>query len=966
MPKNFLQKINIYMFAVIIVAALTARAPGLFAEDFLSRKVFQAAMTAFKERNYYTSRLLLQEIIHKDHTGEYADDAQYYLALTYYYEEDYSSALFEIKIFLRDYAMSGFTPNVEYWMGECYYYMKDYRNALQSHYDFVKKYPEDKHAAYAYYTIGYIYNVLKRYDDAVAEFEKALGLYPASKMAPSIALQLGISHYNNGEYEPARKQFQNMLVTMEDSEILNSAQLWIGKTYYSEKKYAEAEKQFHYILENFHNKELLADANYQLGLTRYKLNDLDGSLAHLDAIFEVYPQWSEIGSAYFRRGQILQMKKEFSRAAENYKEVVEKYSSSEFNAQALELLADCYQQTGETKKALSIYDQILDGFAVENDAEVVILQKKGNLLFQAGDFRKSAMAFERLYEKYPTSDLAPEAMYMRAQSHFKGQMYNVSLDILRKLESKYPKSKWKIDAWFLQGEVYYALTDYTRALQSYNKIVRFHPRHMRYFDSLMGIGWSYFELKQYARASDWFRKSEASAKTGLQKSNVLLATASCMYNLRGFEDAIKYYNKVIEQFPQEEAAQEASFQIAWVYYRESVFEKAVASFDAYLRLYPEGKRQVEAVYFKGWSYFNLKRFPEARVEFLSAYEKAPADTVFKEKALLDFAKTLTIEKKHKEAIASYGKFLKEFPVSNFGEEANYALLNAHLETKNPDAAQKVYEDFKKEKSSSTYLPEMQRNIGNYYRRIGNIRRADAIYKSIIETSQSADQKIEMEFQRIKMFAEQNRLADSLKIAGELLNGNVEEYAPYRLKIISEIVQLEIQAGHAEEALAMLRLQKTKAAGDKLLLAQLSLQEARIYMTQKKYDLSETILKSLLSTKELSISARYYLALGYYENQKFAEASEFFKQVVQKTEEEYYGAWSYFYLGEIQLAKLEYLTAAREYTKIVYLYSGNHDLFEKALFKAALCFQKAGKMDEYKTYKDKLRESFPESKFLTDL
>ena len=955
---------KILMF-VCLAAFFLLTTENIVAQDFVSRKVFQAAMKAFKERNYYSSRLLLQEIIHKDRTGEYTDDAQYYLALTYYYEEDYNSALFEIKVFLRDYSMSAFASSMEYWQGECYYYLKDYRKALQSHYDFVKKYPEDVHAAYAYYTIGYIYNVLKRYDDAVGEFSKALSLYPASKMAPAIALQLGISHYNNGEFALARKQFQNMLATMENSDEVNNAHLWIGKTFYAEKKYVEAQKQFTYIIDNFKNQNILADANYQFALTRYKLNDLDGSLVYLDTILKNYTDWPEIGSVYFRKGQILQMRKEYVQALENYLVLVEKYPQSEFTSQALELLADCYQQTGEPKKALEIYDKILAGFSVANEAEMVILQKKGNLLFQTGDFRRSAMAFQGLYEKYPTAENAPEAMYMRAQSHFKGQMYNVALEVLGNLNLKYPKSKWRIDAYFLEGEVYYALTEYTKALQSYNKIIRYFPDHERFFDSLMGVGWSYFELKQYARASDWFRKSEPSAKTLTQKANVLLAIAACMYNLRGFEEAISYYNKIIKEYPEEDAAEESAFQIAWVYYRESAFDKSVSGFAAYLARYPQGKRQIEAIYFKGWSYFNQKNFRDAMDDFMEVYNKALPDNIFREKALLDYAKTLTVLKKHQEATDFYKRFLKEFPSSTSVEEAHYSLLNSFLESHNSLAAEKVYEDLKREKSSSLYLPEMLRNIGNYYRKNGYLKKADKIYKMIIENTRSADQKIDMEFQRIKMYSEQGNSTESMKIATDLLESNQEEYAPFRLKILTEIVQLHIQNNKLDAALALLGVQKKKT-NDKILQAQIDLLTAKIYLKQKKYEQSELLLKNLLAIADTSIAARYYLGMNYFDMEKYPEAAEFFKQVVQKTDEEYYAGWAYYYVGEIQFLKQEYLTAAREFTKIIYLYSGNHELFEKALYKAAYCFHKAGKTDEYKTYKDKLKESFPESKLLRDL
>ncbi|MDH4198764.1 MAG: tetratricopeptide repeat protein [Spirochaetia bacterium] len=932
----------------------------------MSRKAFQAAMNAFKERNYYSARLLLQEIIHKDHTGDYADDAQYYLALTYYYEEDYNSALFEFKVFLRDYTMSEFSSRAEYWIGECHYYLKDYRSALQSHYDFVKKYPEDKHAAYAYYTIGYIYNILKRYDDAVAEFEKALEMYPASNVAPKMALQLGISRYNNGDFGLARKQFQKMIQTMEDSTEVQEAELWIGKTYYAEKKYKEAEKQFLAVLDKYTGKDLAPEAMYQLALTRYKLNALDDSLEYLNKILELYPKWSDTGSVYFRKGQILQMKGDFAEAALNYIQVIDNYSNIEFYAQSLELLADCYQKTGQTGKALDIYDRILDGFGVESDAEVAILQKKGNLLFLTGDFRRSAMAFERLYEKFPASDLAPEAMYMRAQSHFKGQMYNVALEVLSQLEEKYPKSKWKQDAWFLDGEVYYALTDYTKALQSYSKIIRFFPAHSRFFDSQMGVGWSYFELKQYARASDTFRRAEASAKTDRQKSEVHLAIASCMYNLRAFDQAVNYYNSIIKKFPHEDAAQEAKFQIAWVYYRQNDFLKSLESFNNYLEMYPDGKRQIEAIYFKGWSLYNKNKYEEALAEFMNVYGKAPAENIFREKALLDYAKTLYAMKKNDDAITYFKRFLREFPLSNSVEETNYTLANALLEKGNPGEVEKLYKDFKKVKPDSLYLGEILRNLGTYYRKNKNYSKADNIYKMIIKDSEKIEQKIDVSFQRIKMYSESGDISEALSIASDLLTSNAEEYAPFRLKIIMQIVQLYIDGGNTSAALEVIETQKKKSADDKILLASLGLQEGRVYLINKDYAKSAEIMKSLLPIKELTVAPRYYLALGYYETQKYGEASEFFKQVVQKTDEEYYAAWAFYYLGEIQFAKQDYLMAAREYTKIIYLYSGNHDLFEKALFKAATCFKQAGKNNEYKTYKDKLKESFPESKFLENL
>jgi TolA-binding protein len=481
----------------------------------------------------------------------------------------------------------------------------------------------------------------------------------------------------------------------------------------------------------------------------------------------------------------------------------------------------------------------------------------------------------------------------------------------------------------------------------------------------MGVGWSYFELRQFARATDWFRKADKAAKTNVQKSSVMLAIASCMYNLGGFDKSVDYYRKLTQTYPGEEAAQEADFQIAWVYYRQSVFDKALESFNLYLEKYPEGKKKTEAIFFKAWSYYNQLKYPEAIENFKLAYETASIESVFKEKALLDYAKSLGANRQNTEAIGFFHKFLDEFPMSASVEEAYYVLSRTYLEVDKPAGAESSYRDLKNIKNSSTYLNEILRDIGSYYRRNKKYQLADKAYKMIIENSENPEQKLEMSFQRIHMFAEAMNYPEALKICKELLDSNAEELAPFRMKILLETVNLYISSKNIQAALEMIQKEKQRKDPDLLYSRRLDQEEAKIFILLKEFEKSRLLLKPLLEINELSISSRYYMGLGYYNENKNVEAMEFFLQVIQKTDEDYFAAWSFYYLGEIRYSQHEYLTAAREYTKIIYLYSGNHELYEKALYKASLCFKLSGKMDEYKTYYDKLVESFPQSKYIAE-
>jgi TolA-binding protein len=100
-------------------------------------------MVAFKEKSFYSARLLLQEIILKDPKGEYGDDAQYYLAMTYYYESDYKTAQFEFKALQRDFPESPFVVRAAFWNGEAWFYRKQYREAIESHAAFCPQVPRE-------------------------------------------------------------------------------------------------------------------------------------------------------------------------------------------------------------------------------------------------------------------------------------------------------------------------------------------------------------------------------------------------------------------------------------------------------------------------------------------------------------------------------------------------------------------------------------------------------------------------------------------------------------------------------------------------------------------------------------------------------------------------------------------------------------------------------------------------------
>lgn len=936
-----------------------------FAQFFPSEQNFRAGSSAFKEGNYYAARLIFQEIVARDPMGEYGDDAQYYNALTYYYENDYKSAVYEFRLLSRDWPNSHYVPRGIFFIGESYFYDNDYKRSLESHKAFVRRYPDHAFAPNALYTIGYIYNLQERYDEAIAEFQKSLVTYPKAKINGNIYLQLGIAYYNLKEYNLARDRFQRAIVDYATVGVAHKAQLWMGKAWYSEGKISEAEREFLFALEKYPDSEVAPEALYYAALCSYSKKDITLTETRLNEIMREYPQWEKIDSVYYRQGQVFLEQKEKMKALGALNMVVEKYPQSEFYLPSLELIGDIRQGMGQADVALSLYQNILAQKKINPEVRYGLQKKTADVQFRENKFSDAAKSYELLTKMNARTENTPQAMYMQAQSLFKANTHEKALRVLNHLIKKYPKSSWKGDAYFLKGEIYFYLTSYDKALQNYARVIRFFKNHRRYDESWLGVGWSYFELKQYARSADEFRKLRKKTKSRSIRMKARLAWAACQFNLRDFDKALKTYDQVIaeeKEFPQE--AEEARFQRAWLHYRQQNYKNSVIQFNDYLQKHPQGNRSIEAKYFLSWSHFRLADYALAEKGFREVANDEKASSQFREKARLDLGKSLMARKEFLAAIETFGKLLQENENAMGADEAIYNMGVAHLELKESEKAKETLSLLHKRNPDSSYFPQLQRDIGDYYRRAGDYDKADAIYLSIIE-SKDTDAAWEARFARAGLYKDKGQNDKAAQILKQIIHSKEKESEPYKIRALLELIEQYETSGQYDLALALIESESKLIARNDYLRRETALRKGRIFILKKEYTTARRPLGTLLKDADYAISARYYLGESYYFDNMPEKAFDFFRQVSRKENGALAGK-AMFYLGEIHFAKKEYKSAAREFTRVVYLYSQDKKLYEESLYKAAISFQKAGAEREFQSYRKKLADAFPNSPFLKEL
>ncbi|MDH5717292.1 MAG: tetratricopeptide repeat protein [Spirochaetia bacterium] len=959
----FYNKKFVFYIQFIFLLFILLFSNKITAQGFSAEKSYRAAMSAFKEKNYYSTRLLLQEILYKDPMGEYGDKAQYYLALTYYYEGEYKTAIFEFNVLERDYPNSQFTVKSKYWIGESYYYLKDFRQAIESHYSFSRKNPENTRTPYAIYTIGYIYMEQLRYDEAIAEFKRILEVYPESAIAQDASLQVGIAYYNSKDYSLAREQFQDLILRYSQTKMTDDAQFWTGKTYFAEKKYEEAEREFKLLLEKFPKESLAPEALYLIALCRYKQDDFQGTIDNLDLIIKKYLKWDKISSVYFRKGQIFYEKKEFEKAAVEFLKVANEHKESEFYIGSLELLADCWRETGNQKKALELYDKILNDKNIKENVYKIVVRKKADALFLTQKYEEASKSFEELRKKYPNDDQAAENIFMEAQSYFKSGLFDKANESLEVILQKYPSSKLKPDAYFLKAEIAFALTDYNLALKNYGMIERFFKDHNRYFESMMGIGWCYFELSQYARSYDQFKKILSEFNDKEKQARIKLAMASSLYNLRDFTQAVNIYDEILKDYSEfSESTDEAQFQKAWVFYRKQEYEKSTAEFETYLNKYPTGLKRLEARYFYAWGLFHLSKYVESQKEFNIVWENAPEESPFKERAFLDLGKVQLARDDNYGAVNTFNKFLKKYPQSGFYEEVMYNLTSAYLKRNMPKEALEVYDELKQKINSSDYLKEIIQNLAQFYRKQGQVEKADEIYLKIISEAKTDEEKWEGNFSRADLYLEKGDVKKAVEIFSEIMNNRQAEALPYQERAMYHLLEYFFYNKEYEKGLAFISEKEKLFTQSRNAKIELTIWQAKFYIELKDYKKTRENLEKYLGHSTYGSAARFYTGKAFYFEGDLVRSYDLFKSVSQK-EDDPLAADALFYTGEINLKKENYEEAARSFTKVVYLYSARNDLYEKAMYNSALVFLLQKKEKEFRSYLQKLQDAFPKSSYV---
>jgi outer membrane protein assembly factor BamD len=196
----------------------------------------------------------------------------------------------------------------------------------------------------------------------------------------------------------------------------------------------------------------------------------------------------------------------------------------------------------------------------------------GKAAFAKEDWLVATSIFDEIRLQAPTSEFAAEAAYLEGMSRYKAETYISAAVDFRAVRRNYPTSDFADKAQFMIGECYYGLSPRAELDQTYT-----------------GYAITEFQtfLRDYANAPKTMIDSATTLITELRNKLAakVMLSAELYIKLIDRKSALKYFERVLDQYYDTPSAIEAELRIAEVQFSRKKSREAMDALDTFDQKY---------------------------------------------------------------------------------------------------------------------------------------------------------------------------------------------------------------------------------------------------------------------------------------------------------------------------------------------------------------------------------------------
>lgn len=541
----------------------------------------------------------------------------------------------------------------------------------------------------------------KDFSKTIAHCDSFINKYAYSDLIASVFNIKASAQNFAGDYQGAKKTLETLILNFPNSDEVSNAKVQLGFTLYKLGEFNQALVVIDEVLNLQNNKIDTSEAFYYKLITLADLKRYDEAIAVFDKINFYSPYYpgavNKICKIYSARSEFDTGEKFLQNIlilAEQRKDSVNIINDIYFN------FADLYINKGDYNLALEYLNKILDDHSIINKRETFALQVK----YVRGIISYQVELFENAI-----SDLE----FVLNNNTFRNVFYQNLDNAYEKLALSYAK-----------------IGNLDKGLAIFNNLINQTQDEIqkgKYYSTLSTV---YFEGRKFKESIDFANKSLAIP--GIDTATIIINYINLANSYKELGDLKRSGDLLLEaagKFPNAPEIQDILFQLAALHYDNQEYEQAIKVFNRYLNQYPDGVHKKDAIMFKAYAQYEIGDWQGAynsMKTFISLYPqdpKAPDMQYYAGECMFNL-------RKFEQAIREYQIIYRKYPKSELAASAMYNEGWCNYELQKPESMIETFKTLAQRFPNSEFAPHGLFTIGDYYYNIKDYQNASVYYSEL--------------------------------------------------------------------------------------------------------------------------------------------------------------------------------------------------------------------------------------------
>jgi len=542
-----------------------------------SRGVEESELSKIIGESYFNLEKYTEAIpylkAYKGKQGKWNNVDYYQLGYAHYKQNDFETAISEFNKIID--GNNSVAQNAYYHLGESYINLDKKQEALNafrnaSEMDYATKIQEDAWLNYAKIS----YEIGNPYQSVPQVLAGYLEKYPETNYREEIETLLIDSYITSKNYKEALELLKGKN-SFENKVAYQKVAFFRGVELYNETKYNEALKLFSSSLKEPRDPIFVAKGTFWKAETEYNLSNYNDALigfkqfkglADASRLPENENLDYNLAYTYFKL-------KDYTNASNYFEKFINQNSSDRLRRNDAYLrLADGYFVSSQYQNAITAYNKAIQINEIETDyAAFQTAMSQGYL----GKGSRKISELNTFIESYSKSALRDDAMYELANSYVKANDTDKAMQMYDRLNSEYSRSAFTSKALLRQGLVHYNGNDNERALSKFKKVAKDFPASGEAIQAVSTARLIYIDLGRVDEYARWVKSLDYVEVTDVELDNTMYLAAEKRYLDNDTDNAIRQFNKYLNQFPNGIHALKSHFYLAQMYYQKDLFDTAL-------------------------------------------------------------------------------------------------------------------------------------------------------------------------------------------------------------------------------------------------------------------------------------------------------------------------------------------------------------------------------------------------------